>query len=65
LKKYHPQKYASSSEALQRPDDVRNKKFKVSALFRGRREDLREYEPAEPFKSEEGIADFMASDLVY
>jgi hypothetical protein len=53
LKKYHPQKYASSSEALQRPDDVRNKKFKVSALFRGRREDLREYEPAEPFKSEE------------
>jgi hypothetical protein len=64
LKKYHPQQYANSSWALQHPDDVRNKKFKVSALFRGRREDLRESELAEPSKSEEGIADFMGSDFV-
>ncbi|KAF8259142.1 hypothetical protein EI94DRAFT_589570 [Lactarius quietus] len=46
LKKYHPQQCAHSAEALQRPEDVRNKKFggKVSALFRGRREDSRECE---------------------
>ena len=34
---------------------------KVTALFRGRREDVREFEPT---KSEEGIAYIMGSDLV-
>ena len=45
LQKYYP---------VQRPEDVRNKKFggKVSALFRGRRENLRDVAV-----SEEGIAD--------
>jgi hypothetical protein len=59
LKKFH----SHSTEVSQRPDDIRNKRFggKVSALFRGRREDLRESEPA---KSEEGIAYFMSSELV-
>ncbi len=49
LKKYHPEQYAHST-------DVQNKRFggKVSALFRGRRGDLQEPEPA---KSERGIAD--------
>lgn len=59
LKKYHPH----STQVSQRPDDVRNKGFggKVSALFRGRREDLQESEPA---NSEEGIAHVMGSNLV-
>jgi hypothetical protein len=49
LKKYYPQ-YAHSTEDSQHPQDVQNKRFggKVSALFRGRREDLREPEPAKP-----------------
>jgi hypothetical protein len=57
LKKYYPQEYAHSTEALQRPRDIPNKRFggKVSALFRGR-EDLREPEPA---KSEEGMTDII------
>ncbi|KAF8269711.1 hypothetical protein EI94DRAFT_1699303 [Lactarius quietus] len=44
LKKYHPQEYDHSPEVSQRPQVVRNKSFggKVSALFRGRREDSRE-----------------------
>ena len=44
---------------LYRPEDVRSKWFvgRVSALFRGRREDLREPEPAKPTPSEEGIVD--------
>ncbi len=56
LKKYYPQQYAHSTEVSERPEDVPNKSFgsKVSALFHGRREDLRDPEPA---KSEEGIAD--------
>ena len=59
LKKYHPQEYSHPTEVSQPPEDVRNKRFggKVSALFRGRREDLREPELAEPTKSEEGITD--------
>ena len=64
LKKYHPQQYARSTEVSHRPEDVRTKKFKVSVLFRSRREDLRESEPAKPSKSEEGIADIMCFDLV-
>ena len=53
LRKHHPQQYSHSTDILQRPEDVRNKGFggKMSALFRGRREDLRESEP-----TEEGIA---------
>ncbi|KAI9453197.1 hypothetical protein BJY52DRAFT_1189751 [Lactarius psammicola] len=52
LKKYHPRQISHSTDVSQRPQDVPNKRFggKVSALFRGRREDLREPEPA---KSEE------------
>jgi hypothetical protein len=52
LKKYHPQQYAHSTDAP-------NKRFggKVSALFRRRRDDSRELEPATPTESEEGIAD--------
>jgi hypothetical protein len=67
LKKHHP--VESHSEVLQRPEDVRNKRFggKVSALFRGRREDLREPEldrkVAKPAMSEEGIADITHAFL--
>jgi hypothetical protein len=62
LKIHHPVE-PHSSEVLQRPEDVRNKTFggKVSALFRGRREDLREPElakrVAKPAMSEEGITE--------
>jgi hypothetical protein len=62
LKKHHPVE-SHSSEVLQRPEDGRNKTFggKVSALFRGRREDLREPELAKQVAkaamSEEGIAE--------
>ena len=47
LKKYHPRKYAHSTEV------VPNKRVggKVSALFRGRPE------PTKPAKSDEGITD--------
>ncbi|KAI9453219.1 hypothetical protein BJY52DRAFT_1189777 [Lactarius psammicola] len=56
LKKYYPQQYAHFADSSQRSQDVPNKRFggKVSALFRGRREDLREPEPA---KSEEVFDD--------
>ncbi len=58
LKKYHLRQYAHSTDISQSPQDVPNKRFggKVSALFRGWREDLREPEPA---KSEESIADIV------
>ena len=59
LKKDHPE---------QVPEDVRNKRFggKVSALFRGLREDLREPELAKPAKDEEGLAiSSMCFKLVY
>jgi hypothetical protein len=54
LKKYH----LGPLEVLRRPDG-RNQGFggKMSALFRGRREDLRVPETAYLTKSEEGIAD--------
>ena len=63
LKKY--------DEVSQRPEDARNKRFggKVSALFRGRREDLREPDPAKIAPSEEGIGDishgFQVSLLIH
>ncbi|KAH9165429.1 hypothetical protein EDB89DRAFT_302679 [Lactarius sanguifluus] len=57
LKKYYPQQYATPTEASQRPQSVPNKRFggKVSALFRGRREDSPPQEPvpAKPAKSED------------
>jgi hypothetical protein len=59
LKKYHPLK-SHSTEVLQRPEDGRNKTFggKVSALFRGRREEHElAKQIAKPAMSEEGIAD--------
>ena len=58
LKKYYPQQYAHSTDISQRSPDVPNKRFggRVSALFRGRREGLRDPEP-EAAKSDEGIAD--------
>ena len=59
LKKCHPEQF---------PEDIRNKRFggKVSALFRGRREDLREPELAKPVKVEEGLViSFMCFRLVY
>ena len=63
LKQHHPQQYAHSTDVSQRPED-RNRRFggKVTALFRGRREDLRE---SESTKSEEGIADIMSFDIIY
>ncbi|KAH9049291.1 hypothetical protein EDB83DRAFT_2522836 [Lactarius deliciosus] len=47
LKKYYPQQYAHSTDTPQRPQDIQTRRFggKVSVLFRGRREDLREPEP--------------------
>ena len=58
LKKYYPQEYSHSTGVSQPHEDVRNKRFggKVSALFRGRREDLRSPELTKLAKSEEGIA---------
>ena len=59
LKKHHPVE-SHSTEVLQRPEDVRNKRFggKVSVLFRGRREDVRKpKQVAKPAVSEEGIVD--------
>jgi hypothetical protein len=54
LKKYHPRQYHDAHST-----DAPNKRFggKVSALFRSRRDDSREPEPATPTESEEGIAD--------
>ena len=59
LKKYYPLEYSHSPEVFHRPEDVRSKWFgsRVSALFRGRREDLREPEAVKPTSSEEGIVD--------
>ena len=59
LQKAYLKRFSHYNEVLQRPEDVRNKRFggKVSALFRGRREDLQESELTKPAKSEEGIAD--------
>ena len=58
LRKYLPDQYAYSTKVSQRTQDVPNKRFsgKMSALFRGRREDLREPEPAKPTPSNQGIA---------
>ena len=58
LKEHNPLEYSHSTEVLQRPEDDRSKRFggKISALFRGWREDVREPELAKPIKSEEGIA---------
>ncbi|KAI9453211.1 Rho GTPase activation protein [Lactarius psammicola] len=57
LKKYHPRQYAHSTDVSQSPQDVPNTGQRlggrVSALFRGRQEDLSGLEPA---KSEGGIA---------
>ncbi|KAH8989386.1 hypothetical protein EDB86DRAFT_3081124 [Lactarius hatsudake] len=55
LKKYYPQQYVTPTETSPRPQSVPNKRLsKVSALFRGRREDSpQEPEPAKPVKSEE------------
>jgi hypothetical protein len=57
-RKYQPQQYAYSANVSQRPQDAPNKRFgRVSALFRGQREDSREPEPAKATPSDEGIAD--------
>ena len=58
FRKYLPEQYAYSTEVSHRPQDVPNKRFsgKISALFRGRREDLRESEAAKPGSSKEGIS---------
>jgi hypothetical protein len=58
-RKYQPQQYASSANVSPRPQDVPNKKFgrRMSALFRGQREDQREPKPSEATPSDEGIAD--------
>ncbi|KAH9175092.1 hypothetical protein EDB89DRAFT_2138609 [Lactarius sanguifluus] len=55
LKKYYPQQHATPTEASQRPQSFPNKRFggKVSALFRGRREDSQEPESPKPTKPEE------------
>ncbi|KAN0140313.1 hypothetical protein V8E53_002209 [Lactarius tabidus] len=54
-RKYQPQKYASSANVSQRPQDVPNKKFRrrMSALFRGQREDQQEPKPTEATPSNE------------
>ena len=54
LKKYHPRQYAHSNDVSQHHEDAPNRRLsgRVSALFRGRQEDLQGLEP----KSEEGIA---------
>ncbi|KAH9175097.1 hypothetical protein EDB89DRAFT_390186 [Lactarius sanguifluus] len=67
LKKYHPHQHARSTYMSQRPEDSPNKSFggKISALFRGRWEDLRDPEPPKPSTSEEGTVNFMDSDLIY
>ena len=58
LRKYLPQEYARFTEASRRAQDVPTKGFggKMSTLFRGRREDLQDPEPAKPAPSEEGIS---------
>ncbi|KAI9430913.1 hypothetical protein H4582DRAFT_1341738 [Lactarius indigo] len=55
LKKYYPQQCAHSTDASKCPEDIPNKGFggKVSALFRGRREDSRDPEPSTKSESEE------------
>jgi hypothetical protein len=55
-RKYQPQQYAHAVNVSQSPQDVPNKRFgrRMSALFRGQREDPREPEPS---PSDEGIAD--------
>ena len=57
-RKQRPQSYVDSANVSQRPQDVPNKRFgsRVSALFRGRREDWRELEPAKAAPSDEGNA---------
>ena len=59
LQRAYLKKNSHNTEVLQLPEDPQNKRFggKISALFRGRREDLREPEIAKPSKSEEGIVD--------
>ena len=55
LKKFNPRQYAHAADGSQRSEDVPYSRLtgRVSALFRGRQEDLQGVEPA---KSEEGIA---------
>jgi hypothetical protein len=59
-KKYQRQQHAHSTSTSQHPQDVPNKRPPnrnvVSALFRGRREDRREPEPAKAAPADEGIA---------
>ncbi|KAF8269710.1 hypothetical protein EI94DRAFT_1724495 [Lactarius quietus] len=66
LKKYHPLEESPLTEVSQRPEDARNKRFggKVSSLFRGRREDLREPELSRAAKSEE-VSDDTCREVVY
>ena len=58
MRKYLPQEYARFTEASQRAQDVPAQSFgdRMSALFRGRREDLQDREPAKYAPSEEGNA---------
>ncbi|KAF8269705.1 hypothetical protein EI94DRAFT_1724484 [Lactarius quietus] len=58
LQRAYSKKYrfeSHSTEVSQRPEDVRNRRFggRVSSLFRGRREDSRETEPAESAQLDE------------
>ncbi|KAN0140322.1 hypothetical protein V8E53_002218 [Lactarius tabidus] len=54
-RKYQPQKDAHAANVSQHPQDIPNKRFgsRVSALFRGRREDQREPEPAKAAPTDE------------
>jgi hypothetical protein len=64
LRKYQPQQHAYSGNVSQHPQDAPNKRFgRVSALFRGRRDHLREHESARPAPSDEGNADVTKSFL--
>lgn len=56
-RKYQPQQSPHSTNASLPPQDDRNKRSRniVSTLFRGRREDQREPEPAKAAPSVEGI----------
>ncbi|KAH9165434.1 hypothetical protein EDB89DRAFT_2233423 [Lactarius sanguifluus] len=67
LKKYHPHQHARSTYMSQRPEDSPNKSFggKISALFRGRWEDLRDPEPPKPSTSEEVSDDDCRRALSY
>lgn len=57
-RKQRPQSYVDSASISQRSQDVPNKRFgsRVSALFRGRREDLRELESVKATPSDDGNA---------